>query len=184
MSKTLVFEGCPTCEMARKRGSEFGAIAFGADAQEYAIEVLKGGVSGAGVVLVTDMILPRIPIIGTMIPVAVRPIVGGLAALGLAFYLRKTNPSLANGIAIGGVAIASARILQTVLGKTLGLSGYGDVEVLSTEGYRGYGQMEIAENAGMTATGALIAEEMSDGMGTMIATEISGLGYDDEDEDY
>lgn len=182
MSKTLVFEGCPTCQLG-KRSSEFGAIAFGADVQEYAMEALKGGVSGAGVVLAVDIILPRIPVIGTMVPATVRPVVGGLAALGLAFYLRKTNPSLANGIAIGGVAIASARVIQNLLGKTLGLSGFGDVEILSTEGYRGYRDgMEISESAGMTATGALIAEEMSGGMGTMIASEIGD--FDEDDEDY
>lgn len=187
MSKTLVFEGCPTCEMAKRHSSSFGAFALPHDTKEYAMEVLKGGVSGAGVVLAADFIIPKIPVVGTMIPAAVRPVVGGLTALGLAFYLRKTNPSLANGIAIGGVAIASARVLQNVLGKTLGLSGFGDMEVLSTAGYDGfdgYGRRRLSGMEGMdglTATGAIIATEMGD-MGTMIATEVSGLGdFDDED---
>ena len=181
MSKTLVFEGCPTCELGKRNLSGFGAIALGAEIQEYAMEALKGGVSGAGVVLAVDFVLPKLPVIGTIVPAAVRPVVGGLAALGLAFYLRKTNPSLANGIAIGGVAIASARILQNLLGKTLGLSGLGgDIDVLETSGYRG---MEVTESAGLSATGALIAEEISDGMGTIIATEV-GYGDDGEDEDW
>lgn len=192
MSKTLVFEGCPTCEIGKRRDSSFGAIAFGADAQQYAMEVLQGAAAGAGVSIATSLILPRIPFIGTMIPKNLRPVVGGLASIGIGIYLKDRNPKLASGIAIGGMTVAAVQLIQGLLGPTLGLSGLGEVEVLSTEGMSGYGQnVEVlpsnnysgyGQNVEIESTGALIAEEMS-GMGAMIVSEMSGYGDDNEDDD-
>lgn len=174
MSKTLHFEGCPACQLNKKESfSGLGALALPYDAKEYAMEVLQGSAAGAAVSLAVDFALPRIPVIGTMIPKNLSPVVGGLTSVLIGIYMKDKNPNIARGIAIGGVTAAMIKVATGFIPQ-LRLSGLGEVEVTEMSGW-GEGEVEVTDSMG-----ELVASEMS-GMGDLTMTEIGDMeDYDDE----
>ena len=161
MAKTLVFEGCPACGLG-----EFGQI-VSANVQEFAMQTAKGGAIGAGVATVIDMVMPRLPFVGRL-PAYVRPLVAGGVSIGLAYYLRDRSPEMAVGVGIGGAAVAAYKLIATLLGKVVPVSGLGfgeEAAALPPE-------IEVEETAGETGVIVPVEEELSG----------YGYGYGQEEE--
>jgi len=155
MARTLVFEGnekkCSVCE------SGYGQLPIARDVTEF----IQGGAIGAGAATVLDMILPRIPVVSRL-PVTIRPLLnGGLMILG-AMALQRSNPNLATGVGIGGVAVSLYKFIAAIMGRvaTVPTAGYGEEEEEGIEGDTG--QIEI-ESTG--STGVIVPIEETEGLG-------------------
>jgi hypothetical protein len=135
MAKALVFSGtgCPVCKTG------YGELALG-EVGEHAMKTIQGAAIGAGAVLATDLVLPRIlpTVTGTMRSI----LQGGLIILG-SYMLKDKNPELATGIAIGGGAIIAYKVLGSIL--KVPLAGLG---VVMPEEMSGLGRTELEEVSG------------------------------------
>jgi len=141
MAKALVFSGtgCPVCKTG------YGELALG-EIGEHTIKTVQGAAIGAGAVLATDFIVPKIlpTLSGTMKSI----LQGGLIILG-SYMLKDKNPELATGIAIGGGAIIAYKVLGSIL--NVPLAGLG---VVMPEEMSGLGKVEPEETYELGDLGA------------------------------
>jgi len=136
MAKALVFSGagCPVCK------SGYGELALG-EIGEHTMKTVQGAAIGAGAVLATDFIIPKI--LPTLTGTMRSALQGGLIILG-SYMLKDRNPELATGVAIGGGAIIAYKILGSLL--KVPLAGLG---VIMPEEMSGLGRVELEETSGL-----------------------------------
>lgn len=176
MARTLVFEGCPACNLARKSNNNFGEVIPMAETQkELVMKMIQGGAVGAGGATIIDIVLPRVPGIGTLLPVAMRPLLTGAIAVGAALALYKKQPEIATGIGIGGVSVAAYKLAAIMLGRVVspGLSGLGEALAISEVSGN---DVEIGPTQG--AMGVMALNRLN-GMGVVVPTEMAGYGQDE-----
>lgn len=123
MAKALVFSGaeCPVC----KPVSGYGMLESLGEIGEHAMKTIQGAAIGAGAVIATDMVIPKIlpTLSGTLKTI----LQGGIVILG-SYALKDKNPELATGIAVGGGAVIAYKLLGSLLKLPMaGLSGVGAV---------------------------------------------------------
>jgi hypothetical protein len=133
MAKTLVFEGCPTCEVKHHHASYdgFGAVMAFNPAQKAAMmNMIQGGAIGAGGATILDFIMPKVPFLNNL-PATIRPLINGGVSIIAGIYVSKKNPNIGLGIGLGGASIAAYKFIATILGKvatttaTAGLGAMG-----------------------------------------------------------
>lgn len=160
MAKTLVFEGCPTCE--RKMGSHegYGAVmAFGPAQRQEMMNMVKGGAIGAGGATILDFIMPKVPFLSTL-PATVRPLINGGVSILAGIYISKKNPEIGLGVGLGGAAVAAYKFIATLLGK---------VAITSTTATAGLGAMRGGRRSGVSVY-------QDGGTGVIVPVEMSGYG--------
>lgn len=150
MAKALVFSGaeCPVC----KTVSGYGMLESLGEIGEHAMKTIQGAAIGAGAVIATDMVIPKIlpTLSGTLRTI----LQGGIVILG-SYALKDKNPELATGIAVGGGAVIAYKLLGSLL--KLPMAGLSEVGAVMPE--------EIS---------AVMPEEIS----AVMPEEVSGLGED------
>ena len=163
MAKVAVYEGsgCPAC-------SHYGQLAI-PDTRAI-MQTVQAGAIGAAAGMAADFVLQRLLRIRNPF---IRAIASVAVPIGIAAFVRRQNPQMAEYIAVGGTTVGIYNLLKGLIGPRLGLAGLGEMgeeetavdlpEIEVTEGETGALVPEIEETEGY---GALVPEiEETEGLG-------------------